>query len=68
MKPKAEWAIDSEAMRARGIIVLVKPNWLVKEISRLNTFRKLKLENNPFLAPKHYIHGGRFSLLAGYNI
>ena len=24
--PKAEWAIDSEAMRARGIIVLVKSN------------------------------------------
>ena len=23
MRPKAEWAIDSEAMRARGIIVLV---------------------------------------------
>ena len=23
---KAEWAIDSEAMRARGIIVLVKSN------------------------------------------
>ena len=26
MSPKAEWAIDSEAMRARGIIVLVKSN------------------------------------------
>ena len=26
MMPKAEWAIDSEAMRARGIIVLVKSN------------------------------------------
>ena len=26
MRPKAEWAIDSEAMRARGIIVLVKSN------------------------------------------
>ena len=26
MRPKAEWAIDSEAMRARGIIVLVKFN------------------------------------------
>jgi len=26
MRPKAEWAIDSEAMRARGIIVLGKPN------------------------------------------
>ena len=25
-------AIDSEAMRARGIIVLVKSNWLVKNI------------------------------------
>ena len=26
IQPKAEWAIDSEAMRARGIIVLVKSN------------------------------------------
>ena len=49
MRPKAEWAVDSEAMRARGIIVLVKSNWLVKKISRLNIFRKLKLEINPIL-------------------
>ena len=27
MRPKAEWAIDSEAVRARGIIVLVKSNY-----------------------------------------
>ena len=27
-----EWAIDSEAMRARGKIVLVKSNQLVKNI------------------------------------
>ena len=26
MRPKAEWAIDSEVMGARGIIVLVKSN------------------------------------------
>jgi len=26
MRPRAEWAVDSEAMRARGIIVLVKSN------------------------------------------
>ena len=26
MRPKAEWAIDSEPMRARGIIVLVNSN------------------------------------------
>ena len=68
MRPQAEWAIDSEAMRARGIIVLVKSNKLVKKISRLNTFHKLKLDINPFLPPKHYKCGGRFSLLVGYNI
>jgi len=34
-------AIEAEAMRARGIIVLAKTNWLVKKISRLNIFRKL---------------------------
>ena len=33
------WAIDSEAMRARGIIVLVKSNQVVKNI-----------ENKKFLA------------------
>ena len=49
MRPKAEWAIDSVAMRARGIIFLVKSNELVKKISRLNIFRKLKLDINPFL-------------------
>ena len=32
MRPKAEWAIDSELIRARGIIVLVKSNYLVKNI------------------------------------
>ena len=32
MRPKAKWAIDSEAMRVRGIIVLVKSNQLVKNI------------------------------------
>ena len=26
MRPTAEWAIDSEAMRARGINLLVKSN------------------------------------------
>jgi len=26
MRLKGEWAVDSEAMRARGIIVLVKSN------------------------------------------
>ena len=39
MRPKATWAIDSEAMKARGTIVLVKSNYLVKKISRENIFR-----------------------------
>ena len=68
MRPKAEWAIDSEAMKARGIIVLVKANKLVKKISRQNLLRLLKLDFNPFLPPKHYKYGGRFSLLLGFNI
>ena len=36
MRLKAEWAIDLEAMRARGIIVLVKSSWLVKHIDNKN--------------------------------
>ena len=32
MRPSATWAIDPEAVRARGIIVLVKSNYLVKNI------------------------------------
>ena len=32
MRPKVESAFDSEAMRARGIIVLIKSNKLVKNI------------------------------------
>ena len=39
MRPKAEWAIDSEAMRARGIIVLENPiGW--SKISREDTTKR----------------------------
>ena len=65
---EAKGAIDSESMKARGIIVLVKSNLLVKKISRLNIFHKLKLDFNPFLPPKYYKHGGRISLEVGCNI
>ena len=41
MRLKASWAIDSEAMRARGIIVLVKSNWLVKNIETKQLKAKL---------------------------
>ena len=34
-----------------------------QKISRLNIFRKLNLDFNPFLLSKHYKYGGRFSLL-----
>ena len=57
----AEWAIDSEAIDSEAMKVLVKPNKLVKKISRQKVF-------NPFLPSKHYKYGGRFSLLLGYNI
>ena len=55
--------LEPEAMKARGIIVLVKPNKLVKKISRQNILRLLKLDFNPFLPPKHHKYGGRFSLM-----
>ena len=45
MRPKAESAIDSEATRARGIIVLVKLKYLVKNIENkknLATFCRRK--------------------------
>ena len=62
MRPKAEWVIDSEAMRARGIIVLVlastdPTSW--SKISRIKKLSLLKLDSNPFLPPK----SPRFSLL-----
>ena len=57
----AEWAIDSKAMRARGIIILVKSNWLVKNIENKKIFSYLKLDFNPFLPSK----SRRFSLLCG---
>jgi len=60
MRPKSEWAIDSEAIRVREIIVLVKSNYLVKNIET----KQLKLVKNPFLPPTSQ----RFSLLVGYNI
>ena len=41
MRPKAEWAIDSEAMRARGIIVLVKSNYLIKNIDYKDANQKM---------------------------
>ena len=51
-------SIDHEAMRARGIIFLVKSNQLIKKKKmRPNIFRKLKLDFNPFLPSKRYIYG-----------
>ena len=55
--PKAERAIDSEAMRARGIIVLVK-------------YRDKTTLASKTLFSRHSFgfQSRRFSLLVGYNI
>ena len=39
-----------------------------KNVHTWNIFRKLKLDFNPFLTPKHYKYVGHFSLLVGYNM
>ena len=52
MRSKVEWAIDSEAMRARGIIVLVKSNYSWSKISRIKIFSSLKARLKAFFAAK----------------
>ena len=55
---RTKWAIASEAMRARGITVLVKTKQLVKNIETKH-LQLVKFRLNPFLFPK----SRRFSLL-----
>ena len=64
MRPKDEWAIDSEAMRARGIIVVVKCNWLIKNIETKQPL-VTKRDSAAFVL---VFKARRFSLLVGYNI
>ena len=52
MRAKAEWAIDSEAMRARGIIVLVKSSWLVKTNIETKHLSQLKARHQSFFTAK----------------
>ena len=69
MRLKAEWAFDSEAIRARRIIiVLIKSSQLVEKILGQNILHLLKLDFNTFLQTKHYRYGRRFLPLVGYNI
>ena len=65
MRPKAERAIDSEAMRARGIIVLVIKIQLVgrKYRDKTTVASKTRFSRHCF-----GFQSRRFSLLVGYNI
>ena len=63
MKPKAKWAIDSEAMRAKGIIVLVKSNYVVKNIET-----KQLLLVKTIQPPLFWFSYVCFVLLVDYNI
>ena len=56
MRPKAEWAIDSEAMRERGIIVLVKSNLLIENIDT----KQLKLAKRDAAATVLVFKAGAF--------
>ena len=61
MRLKAEWATDSEAMRARGIIVLVKSNWLVINIET----KQLKLAKRDSAAIVLVFKAGRLFATSG---
>ena len=61
----ASWAIDSEAMRVRGIIIVFSKIQLAGQKYRDKTALASKMRFN------HHCFGfysQRFSLLAGYNI
>ena len=45
------------------IQLVVQKNIETKHLSQV----KATVDINPFLPPKHYKYGGRFSLLVGYN-
>ena len=62
MRSKAEWAVDSEAMRAREIIVLVKSSYLDKNIET----KQLKLTKRDSGAIVLVFKASAF--LVGYNI
>ena len=61
IRPKAEWAIDSEGERNN---CFSKIQLVGQKISGQNNFSKLKPDFNPFLPPK----SRRFALLVDYNI
>ena len=67
MRPSATWAIDSEALRVRGIIVLVKSNYVVgqtqKYRDKTTLARKTRFSRHCF-----GFQSRSSSLLVGYNI
>ena len=65
MRPKAEWAINSEAMRAGGIIVLISKIQLVGQKYRDKTTLVSKTRFSRYC---YGFQSRRFSLIVGYNI
>ena len=64
MRPKAEWAIYSDAMRARGIIVLVK----TKLVGQKYRDKRTLASKTRFSRHCFGFQSRRFSLLEDYNI
>jgi len=64
MRPKAEWAIDSEAMRARGIFFFSK----IRLVSQKYGDKTTLANKTGFSCHCFSFQSGRFSLLVGYNI
>ena len=70
MEPKAEWAIDSEAMRARGIIVLVdlylylylyllaSPGFLARMPQQREPLGLLQLGSRDQIFPREFLYFG----------
>ena len=64
MRPKAEWAIDSEAMRARGIIFFSK----IQQVGKKYRDRTTLTSETRFSRHCFGFQSRRFSVIVGYNI
>ena len=69
MRPKAEWAIDSKAMRARGIINCFSKIQLVGQKNiETKHLSQVKARYESVFSTKTLEIWRCFSLLVGYNI
>ena len=68
MRPKAEWAIHTEAIRVRGVIFLVKIRLVHQKNIKTKLLSLVKARQNAIQPPLFWFSKLAVLLLVGYNI